>query len=61
MANDNDLLPDDDWEEEKSKTQVKKEMTDLQAFGESLAELRPEQQAKIPMSDSLREAIDLLI
>jgi len=45
-------------EEWVSKTQIKKEMHALQAIGEKLIELKPEQLAKIPMSELLAAAIE---
>lgn len=41
-----------------SKTQMKKEMLALQDLGEAIAELNNEQQAKIPLDESLRKAIE---
>ena len=40
-----------------SKTQLKKEMQDLQAVGEALVDLSPERLKKVPMPDALREAV----
>ncbi len=45
--------------EEKTKSQIKREMEDLQDLGTELVKLSPSQLDKIPMSDKLREAIDL--
>lgn len=47
-------LDDDSY---KSKTQVKREMEALQELGKSLLQLSKEQQKKVPMSDTLREAL----
>lgn len=46
-------------EELKSKTQLKKEAHDLLALGLKLANLSKHQQAKIPMTDDLRDALAL--
>jgi len=54
---DNDDYLDDDFEETKSKSQVKREMLALQDLGAVLVELTPEQQAKIPLSDTLRDTV----
>jgi ribosome-associated protein len=43
--------------EQKSKSQVKREMLGLQALGEQLVELSPDQISKIEMSQDLREAV----
>ncbi|TVZ40756.1 ribosome-associated protein [Alteromonadaceae bacterium 2753L.S.0a.02] len=54
-------LPEDPWlddDEAKSKTQVKKEMLALQDLGVQLTELNAAQLDKMPLSDSLRKAID---
>lgn len=47
----------DDNPQEKSKTQVKKEMHALQKLGENLTQLNQEQLATIPLPDNLRLAI----
>jgi ribosome-associated protein len=44
--------------ERPSKTQRKKEVQALQALGEQLADLSPEQLARIPLPDELREAVE---
>ena len=52
---------EDDWPEEddqKSKTRLKQEMHALQQLGEKITELPPAQQAKIPMDEKLRNAIE---
>lgn len=41
-----------------SKTQLKKQMIELQQLGESLIELTPKQYASVPMPDALRDAVD---
>ncbi|MFS1522528.1 ribosome biogenesis factor YjgA [Microbulbifer sp. 2304DJ12-6] len=41
----------------KSKTQIKKEMHELQRLGEQLTELSKARLAKVPMGETLREAI----
>jgi ribosome-associated protein len=43
--------------EQKSKSQVKREMLSLQSLGEQLVELSPDQISKIEMSQDLREAV----
>ncbi len=48
--NDDELL--------KSKSQLKREMHALQDLGKHLMDLRPDQIASLPMSDTLRTAID---
>lgn len=50
---------DEDGEEIKSRTQIKKEMEALQAVGKKLTELKPSQRKEVPMSDELRNAIHL--
>ncbi|VUD59937.1 hypothetical protein TDB9533_02805 [Thalassocella blandensis] len=52
---DNEFEDDIEWV---SKTQVKKEMLALQELGIAISELNAEQQAKIPMDDKLRLAIE---
>ncbi len=41
----------------KSKSQVKREMHALQDLGKKLTQLKPDQLARVPMSDTLRDAI----
>lgn len=43
---------------EKSKTQIKKEMHALRDLGVAISKLPPEQQAQIPLSDTLRRTIE---
>lgn len=50
---------DPDAPEEKSKSQVKREMLALQALGTELVELPATQLDKLPLSIKLRDAIDL--
>ena len=52
----------DDFEDEqpKSKTQVKREMHDLQDLGKQLTELSTAQLAEVPLDGDLREAINTL-
>lgn len=50
-----DQLDDDDIP--KSKTQVKREMEALQELGKKLLQLSKNQQQKVPMSETLREAL----
>jgi len=49
----------DDLEEElpKSKSQIKREMHELQALGKQLVELPPKQLVEIPLSEKIRDAI----
>lgn len=47
----------DNPDEPKSKTRLKQEMHALQDLGAAILELSPGQQAKIPMSDALKNAI----
>ena len=48
---------DDNEEELKSKTQVKREMEALQDLGAKLVKLSPNQRKKVPMSDTMRDAL----
>ena len=48
----------DDEIEEVSKTQIKREMDELQALGKKLLALSEKQLAKIPLNDALHAAID---
>ena len=41
-----------------SKSQLKREAEELQALGKRMTELRPDQQAKLPIDDRLRAAIE---
>lgn len=43
---------------EKSKSQVKRELLALQALGDRLTTLRPEQLDRLPLSDALRKALE---
>ncbi len=45
--------------EPKSKSQIKREMDALQQIGRQLTELKTAQLAEVPISESLKEAIDL--
>ena len=47
-----------DEEEEKSKSQVKREMLALQQLGLRLSDLKPDLLNKMPLSDELRRALD---
>ncbi|SBS27384.1 hypothetical protein MAQ5080_00808 [Marinomonas aquimarina] len=49
---------DDSEDDYKSKTQVKREMEALQDLGEKLTQLSPGQRKKVPMSDTLRAALE---
>lgn len=55
----NEWYDSNDEPQEKSKTQVKKEMHALQALGKELTLLSNEQLASMPLPDDLREAIQL--
>ncbi|WP_413477502.1 ribosome biogenesis factor YjgA [Vibrio hibernica] len=60
MARKNQKAP---WEEEEeiiwvSKTEMKEDMSALQALGEELVGLKPSSLDKFPISDDLRQAID---
>ncbi len=46
-------------EETKSKSQIKREMKDLQSLGEDLVGLSKDRLAELPLDNSLREAITL--
>ncbi len=50
--------PDVQDEEKPSKTQRKRAMHELQALGERLAELNPEQLAAVALPEDLREAVE---
>lgn len=47
----------DDFSEEKSKSQVKRELHALQELGERLTTLKPEQLNLLPLTDALRRAL----
>lgn len=47
----------DDSSEEKSKSQVKRELHALQDLGERLTTLKPEQLERLPLTDALRRAL----
>ncbi len=51
--------PEDDEEDIKSRTQIKREMEALQDLGKKLTELKKEQLKEVPMGEDLRAAIDL--
>jgi ribosome-associated protein len=51
--------PEDDNEDVKSRTQIKREMEALQDIGKKLTELETEQLKEVPMGEDLRAAIDL--
>ncbi|MBU3056422.1 MAG: ribosome-associated protein [Pseudomonas indica] len=48
---------DDDFSEEKSKSQVKRELHALQELGERLTTLKPDLLARLPLTDPLRRAL----
>ena len=48
---------EDDFEEVKSRTQIKREMEALQELGKRLTELKPDQLKEVPMSEDLAAAI----
>ncbi len=52
---------EDNFEEEKSKSQIKREATALQALGRKLTELNPAQLKTVPMSEDLSHAIDTFL
>lgn len=61
MSQHDDFRPDDELEFDEewvSKSQRKREMEHLQELGAKLPELNKEQLAKVPMSDTLRAAIE---
>lgn len=48
----------DDLEQElKSKTEIKREMHELQAFAQKLVEMSKHQRSRLPLSDDLKEAM----
>lgn len=53
-----DLHQDDTDHLPPSKTQLKREAEALQELGRRMAELRPDQQARLPIDDRLRAAIE---
>ncbi|WP_250657297.1 ribosome biogenesis factor YjgA [Alkalimarinus coralli] len=53
-----DLPEEFDEENIVSKTSIKRDMHKLQALGKRLTELKPNQLEKVPMSETLRKAID---
>ncbi|MEX1032013.1 MAG: ribosome biogenesis factor YjgA [Cellvibrionaceae bacterium] len=53
----NDYHPADGDEEEKSKSQLKREVSALQDLGRKLTELKDEQLARFPLTDDLRLAL----
>lgn len=48
----------DDFSEEKSKSQVKREMLALQELGDRLTKLKADMLARLPLTDGLRKALD---
>ncbi len=52
---DPEFLEDDDFI---SKTQIKREMHELQELGQRLLNLNPSQQAQLPLSDKLQQALE---
>ena len=56
-ANDIDDLTPEMAEELKSKTEIKKEMHQLQDFAQSLVEMSKHQRSLIPLSDDLKDAM----
>jgi ribosome-associated protein len=56
-----DFINGDTWDEEegKSKSQVKREMHELQKMGEELIALSAASRAKVPLDDELRDALQL--
>ena len=56
-----DFINGDTWDEEegKSKSQVKREMHDLQKLGEELVALSAASRARVPLDDELKDALQL--
>ncbi|WP_273023470.1 ribosome biogenesis factor YjgA [Rheinheimera sp.] len=56
-----DFIHGDTWDEEegKSKSQIKREMHELQKLGEELVALSAAARAKIPLDDELQDALQL--
>lgn len=48
----------DEMTDEISKSEIKRQMHALQELGRRLCELRPDQQAKVPMSEQLRRGLE---
>ena len=57
MQDFDDVVYDGEEELPKSKSQIKREMHALQDLGKQLTQLKPDQLARVPMSDTLRDAI----
>jgi len=57
MADFNQPYDDDEFDNIKSKSQIKREMEALQVLGQKLTELKPAQLKKIPMGEDLAHAI----
>lgn len=56
-ANDIDALTPETEQELKSKTEIKKEMHDLQDFAQSLVEMSKHQRSLLPLTEELQEAM----
>lgn len=56
-ANDIDDLSSEIDQELKSKTEIKKEMHQLQDFGQKLVEMSKHQRSRLPLSDDLKDAM----
>jgi ribosome-associated protein len=56
-ANDIDDLSSELDQELKSKTEIKKEMHQLQDFGQSLVEMSKHQRSRLPLSEDLKDAM----
>ncbi|MBZ9613841.1 ribosome biogenesis factor YjgA [Rheinheimera maricola] len=56
-----DFINGDTWDEEegKSKSQVKREMHELQKLGEELVSLSAASRARVPLDDELKDALQL--
>lgn len=56
-----DFINGDTWDEEegKSKSQVKREMHELQKLGEELVSLSAASRVKVPLDDELKDALQL--
>lgn len=58
MSNQDPTFRDDEHDLEPSKSQLKRDAEELQALGKRMTELRHDQQAKLPIDDRLRAAIE---
>lgn len=58
MSDQNDTFQDEHDDLEPSKSQIKRDAEELKTLGKRMTELRPDQQAKLPIDDRLRLAIE---